>query len=152
MYTKRREGKREINAKNEREKYYYKLGLDQLTLRIINNQFIFNSGIYQKSMTQKRWSYTECNLNPSCLLSKGMRSKKKKKKKTNSSIKQMTLQTEYKTEIAMYSVLGSINGVAQLQCSSTLQGVMTQHVFILKHVSTCGSLQYMQHGRESFPV
>ena len=28
---------------------------------------------------------------------------------TDSSIKQMTLQAEYKTEIAMYSVLGSIN-------------------------------------------
>jgi hypothetical protein len=27
MYTKRREGKREITAKNEREKYCYKLDL-----------------------------------------------------------------------------------------------------------------------------
>ncbi len=36
---------------------------------------------------------------------------------TDSSIKQMTLQAEYKTEIAMYSVLGSINGVAYLQCT-----------------------------------
>jgi hypothetical protein len=59
---------------------------------------------------------------------------------TDSSIKQMTLQAEYKTEIAMYSVLGSINGVAYLQCTGGSHDVTLVSLWLPPvHCSTGGN-------------